>query len=226
MSVADLDHLTVHYVPRTRALRLLWLIEELGLPHNVVKHSGAFPPQSLYELHPLGAVPLVEVYYKNQLKPVILAESGHVFSYLLRHFDTDNKLGGRTPEEREQVDYWLHFAEGLLMTFVLPAFLNKLFHVKTDDDIVTSAYRIPRATTMVEYIDTQLVEQKQRGSDYLVGDSLTAADIMLSLPLSMYFFLKMGVAADFRVVGDYCRRLEARDAQIDLSGATEYRSKL
>ena len=226
MSLADLDHVTIHYVPRTRALRIVWLVEELGLPHTIVKHSGPFPPQLVYELHPLGAVPLVEVYYKHQADPVVLAELGHVFSYLLRHFDPDHKLSGRTPHEREQVDYWIHFDEGLLMMFVLPLFLNKLFGVDADADVVTAAYRVPRATTMVEYIDTELAAQRRRGSDYIVGDSLTAADIILMLPLSMYFMLKLGAPSDFSVVGDYTKRLEARDNAIDLSHATEYQLKL
>ena len=89
-------------------------------------------PAELKEVHPLGKSPIVTVETEGTPKPIVLAESGFIFEYLIDHFgawlvpkrycaDKDGQAGGET-EEWMRYKYYMHYAEGSLMP-VLVMFL-------------------------------------------------------------------------------------------------------
>ena len=90
-------------------------------------------PQELKEVHPLGKSPIVTVESDASPKPVILAESGFIFEYLIDHFGAwlapkryrdakDGDAGGET-EEWMRYKYYMHYAEGSLMPLLVIALL-------------------------------------------------------------------------------------------------------
>ena len=104
--------LTVHHLNNSRSQRVLWLLEELGLPYEIKFYerdpATRLAPPALRAIHPLGKSPVLVD------GDVIVAETGAIVEYLVE------KCGGRlrpeagTPERRRWT-YWLHFAEGSLM---------------------------------------------------------------------------------------------------------------
>ena len=104
--------LKVYHAPETRSVRILWLLEELGLPYEVEKHALGNPsmrsPEYLAK-HPLGRVPALED------GDIILYESGAIVQYIL-----ERHANGRLMPAKDSADYaaalqWVHFAEGMLM---------------------------------------------------------------------------------------------------------------
>ncbi|MEM6745328.1 MAG: glutathione S-transferase family protein [Pseudomonadota bacterium] len=101
------------YAPNTRAVRIKWLLDELGLDHELERLKLGDPAMrspEYQQVHPLGRVPVLED------GPVRMIESGAIAQYLLATYDTDHRLHPR-PDQESFPDYlqWLHFAEGMLM---------------------------------------------------------------------------------------------------------------
>ncbi len=100
----------VHHLKISRSTRIIWLLEELGLPYELVEHTRDAvtfrSPPSLYEVHPLGKAPAVEVDGR------VMVESSAIIEYIV-----DQRGGGQLlPPASGRAEYleWLHFAEGTL----------------------------------------------------------------------------------------------------------------
>lgn len=162
--------LTLHFAPNSRAGRIVWLLEELGLPYDINKM--AFHPQDLKSdehraRHPLGRVPVLDD------GDVRIFESGAIVEYVLaRH-----KNGGLRPSDdaAEFPAYlqWFHYCEGMVMppvnTIVVQTVL--LPPERRDEKALQQAQRL--LTKALEPVNEAL-----EGKDYLIGD-FSAADVML-----------------------------------------------
>ena len=76
--------ITVHHLNNSRSQRILWLLEELSLPYEIVSHTrtaadGLAPP-SLRAVHPLGKAPVIDD------DGLVLAESGAIVEYLMARY--------------------------------------------------------------------------------------------------------------------------------------------
>ena len=103
--------LKLHHLNASRSQRLVWLIEELGVPCQIVQHQRhpetSLAPEVLLQVHPLGKSPLLED------GGVVIAETGAIAEYLLARHDTDHALHPRA----DSADFpryleWIHSAEG------------------------------------------------------------------------------------------------------------------
>lgn len=177
----------VHHLENSRSQRVLWLLEELGLPYEVKRYerdpvTNLGPPE-LYDIHPLGKSPVITD------GEISVAETGAIFEYLV---DTYDKSGRLKPAQGTQAardyTYWLHYAEGSAMTNLLlklvftrlpgnaPLLLRPL--VKGISGKAVAAFIDPRIAEHAVYWNQSLSK-----TGYFVGDQLTAADIMMSFPL-------------------------------------------
>ena len=118
----------------SRSQRIIWLLEELKLPYEVVvyhrnKETLLAPPE-LEKVHPLGKSPVIEVPSPDG-KPIVIAESGFMTQYLVDHSPEgknlvpaqwrdgmQGKMGGETPEWL-RYQYYMHYAEGSIMPMLL-----------------------------------------------------------------------------------------------------------
>src|SRR5512136_3033066 len=115
--------LTVHHLETSRSQRILWLLEELGAPYElkVYKRNPAtrLAPPELKAIHPLGKSPVITD------DGVVVAESGAIIEYLVEKYGAMAKgeLAQLEPpagtEERRQCRYWMHYAEGSLMNWLV-----------------------------------------------------------------------------------------------------------
>jgi glutathione S-transferase len=179
--------ITLHHLENSRSQRVLWLLEELGLPYTVKRYARdrktMFAPAELARVHPLGKSPVITE------GEITVAESGAIIEYLL---DTHAGARLRPPAAtaaRRRFTYWLHFAEGSLMPPLLmklvfdkvrsapvPFFVKPV--VKGVADNVTKAFIAPNLERLLNYLEDEL-----RGSPWFCGDEFTAADIQLSFPI-------------------------------------------
>ena len=109
--------ITVHHLNNSRSQRVLWLLEELALPYEIVKYERdkqtMLAPPSLMKVHPLGKSPVISD------GDTVIAESGAIIEYLLERYGAGRLQPAPGTPERLRFTYWLHFAEGSAMSPLL-----------------------------------------------------------------------------------------------------------
>jgi glutathione S-transferase len=161
--------LKLHHLNNSRSQRILWLLEELGVPYEIVKYQRMTPvplaPPELKAVHPLGKSPVIE---DNGIK---IAESGAEVEYII-----DTYGNGKLKPKPGTKDYWhyiewMHFAEGSAM---LPLMLA-LYTSMLGDNAAPLKPRIDsEVDNHLSYMNTAL-----GNNDFFVANTLTGADIML-----------------------------------------------
>ena len=194
--------LKLHFAPNSRAGRIVWLLEELQLPHEINKM--AFHPKDLKSdehraRHPLGRVPVLDD------GDIRIFESGAIVEYVLER----HKNGGLKPavEALEYPAYlqWFHYCEGMVMppvnTIVVQTVL--LPPERRDETALGQAQRLLSKAL-------QPVDETLEGKDYLIGD-FSAADIMLGH--ACFMSNRLGCVSDDLVhLKAYVERIAARPA--------------
>ena len=162
--------ITVHHLNDSRSQRILWLLEELGVPYELKRYqrdakTNLAPPE-LKAINPLGKSPVI------QDGPHTLIESGAIVDYLIRRHGHGALQPDSATATYDEYVQWLHFAEGSAM---LPLMLN-LYVGRLGD---AGAPLHPRIESELEnylgYLDTALSL-----TPYLVGEELTGADVQMS----------------------------------------------
>jgi len=177
----------VHHLNNSRSQRVLWLLEELGVPYEVKRYerdaTTMLAPASLMVVHPLGKSPVITDDGET------VAESGAIMEYLVGKYGKGRLIPpGGTPE-RLRYTYWLHYAEGSAM----PPLLLKLVFTRIGDApvpfFVKPIVRRIVSTAMSSFIDPQLkkhldyMEGELAKSTWFAGNEMTAADVQMSFPL-------------------------------------------
>lgn len=194
--------LTLHFAPNSRAVRSLWLLEELGLPYELNRMD--FHPKDLKSdahraRHPLGRVPVLED------GDVTIWESGAIADYILeRHKNGGLKPASDAPNFPDYLQ-WFHYCEGMVMppinTIVVHTIL--LPPERRDETALGQAQRLLGRAV-------QPVEEAMQGKDYLIGE-FSAADTMLGHSIMMSE--RMGIVTDdHQNLKAYIQRLKARPA--------------
>ena len=194
--------LKLHFAPNSRAGRIVWLLEELGLEYEVNKM--AFHPKDLKSeehraRHPLGRVPVLED------GEVSIFESGAIVEYVMaRYGDGGLKPAVEAPEFPEYLQ-WFHYCEGMMMPPINTIVVHTLLlpPERRDETVLGQAQRL--LGRAVVPVDSALA-----GREYLIGD-FSAADIMLGH--SIYMANRLGQVSDeMRNVKEYLKRVESRPA--------------
>jgi glutathione S-transferase len=190
----------VHHLNNSRSQRILWLLEELGAPYDIIHHqrdavTNLAPPE-LCDIHPLGKSPVIEDNGK------IVFESAAIVEYICERHGGAHLVPARGTDDHIRYLEWLHFAEGSAMT---PILLN-LYTGRLGD---AAAPLRPRIDHQLQS-HFQYMEDSVLPSGWFVGDGLTSADIMMSFPAEAA--VKMGYAADKPKLTAYVAAIHARPA--------------
>jgi glutathione S-transferase len=168
----------VHHLENSRSLRILWLLEELGLPYEVRRYARdkrtMLAPPELRRVHPLGKSPLIEDLDARAGAGRIVAESGAIVDYLVEK--ADGRLG--PPANREAIllyRQFLHYAEGSMMPPLLAMLVVRRL------GLLGRPARAPLQRMLDAHLDWLETELGER--DWFAGDAFTAADVMMSFPL-------------------------------------------
>jgi len=205
--------LTVHHLNDSRSQRILWLLEELGVPYEL-KHyqrdaKTRLAPPELTSIHPLGKSPVIS---DGDLK---IAESGAIVDYLIRKYGQGRMMPQTGTRDYEAYNEWLHYAEGsAMLPLMLHLYVSRLkeagapLHPRIDSEIANH----------LGYVDGAL-----KGREFFVGDTLTGADIQMSFVGEMAaVFDKLGPFANLAA---WLKRMHARLAfkrSIERGGAYRF----
>jgi glutathione S-transferase len=177
--------ITVHHLNNSRSQRILWMLEELGVPYEVKRYQrlpSMMAPPELKAVHPLGKSPVITDGDKT------LAESGAIIEYLGDAYGHGKLTPALGTPERLHYTYFLHYAEGSLM----PLLFMKLVFGRIPSRLPFFFKPVGRAivkganTTLLDpqignhfmFLETELGKR-----EWFAGSAFTAADIQMSFPL-------------------------------------------
>ena len=206
--------ITLHHLENSRSQRVLWLLEELGLRYEIERYKrGAktkLAPPELARVHPLGKSPVISD------GAVTVAESGAIVEYLLETYGEGRFRPAAGTPERRQFTYWLHFAEGSAMPFLLlklvfdrvadapvPFFVKPI--VKGIAKQVNAAFIGPNLARQLAFMEAEL-----KSRPWFAGSEFSAADIQMSYPLEAAE-TRLGLAEQ-PALRDWLTRIHARAA--------------
>lgn len=162
--------LVVHHLNDSRSQRILWLLEELGVPYELKKYerdaTTRLAPPELTAIHPLGKSPVITDEGRT------VHESGAIIDYVIRRHGGGRLAPAIGSDAYETYNQWLHYAEGsAMLPLMLFMYVGRLgeggapLHPRIESELANHLGYVDRALT---------------GRDWLVGDGLTGADINLS----------------------------------------------
>jgi glutathione S-transferase len=177
--------LTVHHLNNSRSQRVLWLLEELGVPYEIVRYQrqpDMRAPKELRAIHPLGKSPVVTDNGNT------IAESGAILEYIIATYGNGRLIPPADTPERLRYTYWLHYAEGSAMT---PLLLKLLFTLmpKRAPALLRPLVRKVSNTALSTLVNPQLKqhmaywEGELGKSEWFAGNDFSGADIQMSFPL-------------------------------------------
>lgn len=205
----------VHHLENSRSQRVLWLLEELGLPYEVVRYKRnpltMLAPPELRAIHPLGKSPIISDGNK------VVAESGAIIEYLVETYGQGGFQPALGTPERLRYRYWLHYAEGSAMTpLLLKLVFSRLPKAKMPFFIRPIAQKISDGAQK-NFIDPQIkqhldfMEAEMVGRTWVCGDEFSAADVQLSFPLEASS-ARGGLEANYPLLKALISRMHARPA--------------
>jgi len=190
--------IVVHHLNDSRSQRVLWLLEELGVPYEIRHYARnattRLAPPELLAVHPLGKSPVIEE------DGLTVIESGAIVDYLIRHHGGGRLQPATGSRDFEVYNQWLHYAEGSAM---LPLML-KLYTGRLGEAAAPLNPRIE--SELANHLG--YVERSLQGRDWLVGDGLTGADIQMSFVGEA----ARGLRASYPAMDAWVRRCQARPA--------------
>jgi len=193
--------LTVYHLNESRSVRILWLLEEIGAPYEIVRFerdATRRAPAELAEVHPLGKAPVIRD------GDLVLAESGAIVEYLL-----ERHRGGRLVPRPDTAAWgrylqWLHFAEGSAMLPLLLDLFLGMGVIPGGKNGLLGGFVKTELARQLDYVEQELGDKH-----HLLG-AFTAADIMLGFPLDLAE--RQGHLATRPRLLAYVERLRARPA--------------
>ncbi|WP_174299909.1 glutathione S-transferase family protein [Caulobacter sp. S45] len=210
--------LIVHHLNNSRSQRVLWLLEELGVPYEVKRYERntqtMLAPPELKHVHPLGKSPVITD------DKAILAETGLICEYLCDRYGqgrlAPTKSVGVDSSERLRWLYWLHYAEGSAMPPLLlglvfgampqraPVLMRPL--VKAIAQRAQDGFVRPQIKLHLDYWEAELAE-----SGWFAGAQFSAADVMMSFPVEAAA-TRVGDDPDRTNLKAFLERIHARPA--------------
>lgn len=205
----------VHHLENSRSQRVLWLLEELELPYEVVHYQRdsktMLAPASLKAIHPLGKSPVITD------GDVTMAESGAIIEYLLERYGQGRLQPEPGTPEHWRFRYWLHYAEGsamfpLLLKLVfarlpkspMPSLIRPI--VRKVSEKAQGSYIDPQIKLHLDYLESELTK-----AEWFVGNQFTAADVQLSFPLEAAS-ARAGLVQGWPKLAEFLAKIQARPA--------------
>jgi glutathione S-transferase len=191
--------ITLFWCPRTRASRILWLLEELNEPFDVrmidIRNAEAKQVPDFMAASPMGKVPAIMDTADGQV--VHMADSAAIGLYLADRYPAAGLAPAIDDARRGAYLYWMTFTPGVIEPAMSEKFNN---------------WKVSRATSgwgdfgsMIEVLERGLAP-----GPWLLGEHFSAADVLVGS--SVYFMKIFNILPDSRVLSDYADRCMARPA--------------
>jgi glutathione S-transferase len=213
--------ITVHHLETSRSQRVLWLLEELGVPYELKIYKRdprtRLAPPELKQVHPLGKSPVITD------GALVVAESGAILEYLAETYSDQARgdLAGLlatpgTPEHR-QLRFWMHYAEGSLMNWLVMKLVFMTIPTQPMPFFVKPIARQLCLKVQAKLIDPNLktsmdfMESHLGKNTWFAGEQMSLADFQMSFAVAA-LLARSNAARQCPNIAAWLARIEARPA--------------
>jgi glutathione S-transferase len=161
--------ITIHHLGISQSDRIVWLMEELGLPYELKWYDRGedfLAPPEYRALHPAGTAPIITD------GDLVMAESTAIVEYISQRYG-----GGRLSVPVSDPDYphylfWMQF-NNILLSAVFVRYISSSMDVQSGADNIVKTSNLRREEGLYRALEQRLGE-----SEYLGGPRFSCADIM------------------------------------------------
>ena len=205
--------LTLHHLNNSRSQRVLWLLEEIGVPYEIVRYqrqSNMLAPPELRAIHPLGKSPVITDNGNT------IAESGAIIEYLVETYGGGRLIPPAGTPERLRFTYWLHYAEGSAMPLIVMKLICSALPKQVPVFLKPFAAMISSGLNR-KLIDPQMADHaafwntELARDGWFAGQNFSAADIAMSFPVETGM-QRMSYEGDRRAIDSFLQGIRARPA--------------
>lgn len=190
--------ITLHHLNKSRSKRIIWLLEELNVPYDIVAYQRVtetnLAPDSLKAVHPLGKSPVIEIQGQT------ITESGAIIEYLTAKHGASSLMPSTDSAKYAEYLQWLHFAES---SAALPLLLHYFLKLDTAQTNFLGDYATAEVNAILSYLNNHLTD-----NTWLLGENFSAADIMMSFIVEMS--MALGLLGNYPAVAKYTAALQER----------------
>ena len=179
--------ITLHHLENSRSQRILWLLEELGVPYQIKRYKRdkktSLAPKELLAVHPLGKSPIISD------DRITIAESGAIIEYLVNTYDDGRLQPAADTAQHLAYIYWMHYAEGTFMPLMILSLIMNRIETAPMPFFIKPVARGIVAKVRSGYLDQNIkrnlvyMETVLGNSLWFCGEEMTAADIQMSFAL-------------------------------------------
>jgi glutathione S-transferase len=191
----------VYFAPNSRAVRTVWLLEEIGLPYKLERFAlgqKEMRGPEYTSINPNGRVPtLVD-------GDITITESTAIAQYLAAKYARELAPG---PDDANFATYlqWLHYAEGMIMppvnNYVVETIL--LPPERRNEQMAKRALKL--LNKVLGAAEAHMEGREFISGDFNIADTITGHAVIISRRLGADFSVLPNLSA-------YANRLEARPA--------------
>ncbi|KCZ45618.1 MULTISPECIES: glutathione S-transferase family protein [unclassified Hyphomonas] len=180
--------ITLHHLEKSQSIRILWLLEELGVPYEVKFYDRdpqtRLAPAEYKAVSPLGTAPVITE------GNVTLAETNAIVDYILDWHDGGRLRPAPGTQERVRYLFWFHTSQGSLQPLLTNKFVMMAMSArapflmrpvaKAMVNGLDQAFFTPRLNALLGEIEKQLGRTK-----WFAGENLTAADMVMGYSMEL-----------------------------------------
>jgi glutathione S-transferase len=213
--------ITLHHLEKSRSQRVLWLLEELGVPYELKLYrrdpKTKLAPPELKRVHPLGKSPVITD------GDLVIAESGAILEYLFDRYgaqasgEAAHLLAPPGTAEQRELRFWMHFAEGSLMNWLVMKLVFVSIPKQPMPFFVKPIARAICTQVQAKLIDPNLETSRAFMETHLgrhawfAGEQLSLADFQMSFAVMALLASTDGAAKSPKLAA-WLARVEARPA--------------
>jgi glutathione S-transferase len=200
--------ITLHHLHQSRSFRIVWLMEELGLPYDLVCHDRKpdfTAPDTLAAVHVLSKAPVIVD------GETVLFESGAIMEYVIHRYGQGHLSVPSHHMHSAHYLQWLHAAEGTCLPSLMPIIRHHIAQAEAPTETQTAF-----SETVLRLTDDALTSR-----DYFGGTAFTAADIMMEMYLALAARFTEPAFARRSCLHPFLDRVHARDAYRRAKDITE-----
>lgn len=195
--------ITLYGTPPTRALRAMWLLNELDLAHEVIPvdiGAGENRAPEFLALNPAAKLPVLVD------GDLVISESAAIQLYLADKYGDRFPGGGlipAAPEDRARMHHWLFFLMTEIEAPLWRIALHSFLYAEDEKSEAEIALAKRDARRMIA-----VLEQHMQGRDFIVGAQATVADFNAAFTLDWAH--EEGLLDEAPALGAYLASLYAR----------------
>jgi len=166
--------ITLHHLAFSRSLRVLWLLEELGLDYDLVSYARTeqfLAPPELAKIHPLGKSPVIVD------GDLVLAESATILRYIHDRYGDGKFTPPKGTHSHTLHEEWLDYVES---SAALPIMFTLLGQRTGGLNDGLTAFSNRSLAKTLDYIAAGIAK-----GPFVMGAQLTLADMQMSYLLAI-----------------------------------------